>query len=158
MMADQVKLIAPTGSEIIGLLTVVPGMVQLVGVTRPAFGDLVVDTGDETELNWDEQQQVEVNGKAVFVDEDGLYWCADQLIPEPDEEDLHNPLQVGPAYPQPKPVRAFSTFKGVFAWGWERGVDEALGAIMKVLAHPHTDPDDIAVAIEQLKEQHEKQS
>ena len=75
-MADQVKLIAPTGSEIIGLLTVVPGMVQLVGVTRPAFGDLVVDTGDETELNWDEQQQVEVNGKAVFVDEDGLYWCA----------------------------------------------------------------------------------
>ncbi len=121
-MADQVKLIAPTGSEIIGLLTVVPGMVQLVGVSRPAFGDLVVETGDETELNWDEQQQVEVNGKAVFVDEDGLYWCGDQLIPEPDEEDLHSPLQSGPPYPQPKPVEAYATFKGVYAWGIEEGM------------------------------------
>jgi hypothetical protein len=120
-MSDQVKLIAPTGSEIIGLLTVVPGMVQLVAVTRPAFGDLVVDTGDETELDWNEQQQVEVNGNAVFVDEDGLYWCGDQLIPAPDEEDLHNPLQVG-TYPQPKPVEAYSTFKGVFAWGIEEGM------------------------------------
>ena len=115
---------------------------------------MLFGTGDETELHWDEQQQVEVNGKAVFVDEDGLYWCGDQLIPAPDEEDLHNPLQIG-TYPQPKPVRAFSTFKGVFAWGWERGVDEALGAIMKVLAHPHTYPDYIAVSIDQLKDQHE---
>ena len=72
---------------------------------------------------WDQgvlghQQSVTVTGKQVFLDEDGDYWTADQLIP----------VDADPN-PNAKPVEAYSTFQGVFDWGWKVGVRAAIAAI-----------------------------
>jgi len=113
-VTNTVKLMAPDGTDVVGTLEVVPGTAQVSGV-RLVDGRLDIDHGGETELDWEDQDTVEVDGELIFVDADGSYWKASQLIPEGTE-----------LKPGAKAVEAYSTFQGIRGLARREALDEAI--------------------------------
>lgn len=78
------------GTLIEGTLESVPGTAQIDpdSFTRNEDGSLDFEYGGYTEIWWDDQETIyDKNGQALFVDEHGDTWPANEVILVPHKED-----------------------------------------------------------------------
>lgn len=73
-------LFAPTGSQIIGSVDLVPGLAGFDWVTRTAEGIHEPDWSGETELDWNGQRTIEREGERLLEDETGVQWKESECI------------------------------------------------------------------------------
>ena len=80
---------SPTGVLIIGTREVVYGTCGIVpGSFSRKDGEITVEyDGNGTELDWDGQESFQIDGKTVYLDENGHEWTEDQLSLIPEESD-----------------------------------------------------------------------
>jgi hypothetical protein len=73
--------VAPNGLAIIGTLERLTARADVVqdGFTRRPDGKLEFDHAGYTEIFWESQETVELEGKTVFLDAHGNEWTHDQL-------------------------------------------------------------------------------
>ena len=76
--------LSPTGHEILGTLERLSGRAEIMGID-PTTGEPEYQGG--TEIFYDDQETVTLDGKIVFLDSQGGEWTFDQLVLETDEDE-----------------------------------------------------------------------
>lgn len=77
------KAFSPTGSPIVATSDLVPAnaMIAEDSFSREADGSLAFEyDGTGSKMCWDGQYTQEIDGKALFVAEDGTEWREDELV------------------------------------------------------------------------------
>lgn len=90
------KLVSPTGADIVGTAELVPGVALLNNsdITRNSDGTYEFEWAGETKLDWDGQTTVTRRVHRVFVDDNGEEFTENelQLVPESDDEEESDDL------------------------------------------------------------------
>jgi hypothetical protein len=89
------KAISPTGTTIVGTVETIPGTANIeeTSFLLDINGVLCFEYSGGTDVDWDEQETVTVNGKRQFVDEGGDVWGEDKIkLVENDKEDEEEKL------------------------------------------------------------------
>lgn len=77
------EYVSPTGKPILGTLEKLTARAEITGIND----DGTPEYEGDTEVFWDSQETAELDGKVIFLDEDGYEWTFDQLKPVEESED-----------------------------------------------------------------------
>lgn len=70
-VGEEGRLVTLDGEEIIGTLERVPGTANIGSASRNSDGSINIEHGGETDIDWNEQKTVKINGERLFVTASG---------------------------------------------------------------------------------------
>lgn len=70
-VGEEGRLVTLDGEEIIGTLERVPGTANIGSASRNDDGSINIEHGGETDIDWNEQKTVKINGERLFVTASG---------------------------------------------------------------------------------------